>query len=232
MSKRGNILLVDDDPSLLRLLALRMEGAGHRVETAASASAALAVLARWRADLVITDLRMDGMDGIGLLEEIGRRRPGLPVIVLTAHGTIPDAVSATRLGALDFLTKPVDKEQLFRHIQSVLVGGGNEDEPQASWASRIITRSPAMHDLLAQARLVAEADAAVLIRGDSGTGKEVLARAIHDASPRRHAAFVAINCGAMPENLLESELFGHEKGAFTEPNRRARDYCAKPREAP
>lgn len=219
MRRRGRILLVDDDPSLRRLLALRLETEGHTVACAASAREALSELARFSADIVITDLRMEGMDGLELLRELARRRPTLPVIVLTAHGTIPDAVTATQSGALDFLTKPVDRTELSRRIAEALgglgetaAGGAGDDD----WAPRIVTRSARMRSLLDEARLVAASDAGVLIRGESGTGKEVLARTLHEASPRAAGPFVAINCGALPEQLLESELFGHVKGAFTD----------------
>ena len=216
MARKGHILLVDDDPSLQRLLSLRLESEGYTVACADSGHAALTELARFPADVVITDLRMEGMDGLQLLSELVARRPTLPVIVLTAHGTIPDAVSATQSGALDFLTKPVDKEALLRLLDKALGDGGRPADGGDDWAPRIITRSPRMHALLEEARLVAAADAAVLINGESGTGKEVLARSLHEASTRADGPFVAINCGALPEALLESELFGHVKGAFTD----------------
>jgi len=216
-ARSGNILLVDDDPSLRRLLALRIEGAGHTVETADSGAAALRALDEFAADCVITDLRMNGMDGIDLLERLTEKRPSLPVILITAHGTIPEAVAATQRGALDFLSKPVDKDILLERVAAALGQSGVAVEDwRAIWADRIVTRSPSMYRLLEEARLVADSDTSVLVTGASGTGKEVLARALHEASPRRRHPFVAINCGAMPEQLLESELFGHEKGAFTD----------------
>jgi len=216
-ARSGNILLVDDDPSLRRLLALRIEGAGHTVETADSGAMALRALDEFAADCVITDLRMNGMDGIDLLERLTEKRPSLPVILITAHGTIPEAVAATQRGALDFLSKPVDKDILLERVAAALGQSGVAVEDwRAIWADRIVTRSPSMYRLLEEARLVADSDTSVLVTGASGTGKEVLARALHEASPRRRHPFVAINCGAMPEQLLESELFGHEKGAFTD----------------
>jgi two-component system response regulator GlrR len=211
--RKARILVVDDDPGLLRLLTIRLRAENYEVEAVENGIAALGAASRFRPDLVVTDLRMDQMDGIGLLKELQNRWPGLKVIILTAHGTIPDAVHATQMGAFGFLTKPVEKQELLDQVQKALRISGFADTDQ-DWRSEIITRSSLMEEKLAQAHMVAGTDARVLITGESGTGKELLGRAIHKASPRRNKPFVAINCSAMAENLLESELFGHEKNAF------------------
>jgi two-component system response regulator GlrR len=212
--RKARILVVDDDPGLLRLLTIRLRAENYEVEAVESAALALAATSRFRPELVITDLRMDQMDGIGLLKELQSRYPGLKVIILTAHGTIPDAVHATQLGAFGFLTKPVDKQELLDQVQKALRISGFADNDE-DWRAEIITRSSLVEEKLAQSHMVAGTDARVLITGESGTGKELLARAIHNASPRRAKPFVAINCSAMAENLLESELFGHIKDSFT-----------------
>ncbi|WP_124951731.1 sigma 54-interacting transcriptional regulator [Sulfuriferula thiophila] len=213
------ILLVDDDTDLLELLSMRLSAAGYEVETAPSAEAALNQLDVSRPQLVITDMRMSGMDGMALFEHIHRTTPTLPVIILTAHGTIPDAVAAAQRGVFGYLSKPFDSKALLAQVAKGLRLSpslySQNDELTGTWRADIITQSAAMEDLLTKAKLVAEGDASVLIHGESGTGKELLAHAIHDASKRSHRPFVAVNCAAIPEQLLESELFGHVKGAFT-----------------
>ncbi len=221
----ARILIVDDDPTLLRLLALRLRHEGHDLIEADSAEAALALLDNELPQLLITDLRMGGMDGLQLFEAVHRRHPLLPVLILTAHGTIPDAVKALQRGVFGYITKPFEAHELMAEVDRALLASvalgadmpihGPGDEPGEAWRESIITRSPRMAQVLAEARLMAQSDASVLIHGDSGTGKELLARAIHAASPRGREALVAVNCGAIPENLIESELFGHVKGAFT-----------------
>jgi two-component system response regulator GlrR len=196
------------------LLTIRLRAENYEVEAVENGAQALAAASRFRPDLVISDLRMDQLDGIGLLKELQARWPGLKVILLTAHGTIPDAVHATQMGAFGFLTKPVEKQELLSQVQKALKISGFVDSAGAEdWRAAIITRNPTMEEKLAQAHMVAGTDARVLITGESGTGKELFAHAIHLASPRRNKPFLAINCSAMAEDQLDSELFGHVKGA-------------------
>ena len=226
-SHGAHILVVDDDEDILRLLTMRLHARGFRVTSAASAEQALAHLAVDPPRVVVSDIRLPGRDGLSLFEEVRSTRPTLPVILLTAHGNIPDAVDATSRGVFGYLTKPFDSQVLLEKIDQALqlsapslprdesaipapAGKSND-----AWQSGMVYRSSCMADLMNEARMVAVSDASVLIRGESGTGKEVLARAIHLASPRARGPFIAINCGAIPEALLESELFGHIKGAFT-----------------
>jgi two-component system response regulator GlrR len=210
------ILLIDDDKDLLHLISMRLAAGGYSVVTAESGQAALAAMAVSPPQMVITDLRMEGMDGLALFDAIHREAPALPVVILTAHGTIPEAVAATRRGVFGFLTKPFDPKVLLDTVSEALrLSGMPSAGGEERWRADIVTRSPAMESLLAQAKRVAASDATVCILGASGTGKELLARAIHRAGRRVDAPFVGVNCSAIPEGLLESELFGHKKGSFT-----------------
>jgi two-component system, NtrC family, response regulator GlrR len=212
---------VDDDASLLRLLSMRLSAAGYAVETAENGDQALTRFATFQPHVVVTDLRMDGMDGMTLYDHLHQKNPALPVIILTAHGNIPDAVEATQRGVFGYLTKPFDSSKLLESIDRALrlsgdpVAASAGGEAGGQWRERIISRSPSMEALLRQASLIADSEAPVLIQSESGTGKELLARAIHDNSRRRDKPFIAVNCSAIPETLFESELFGHVKGSFT-----------------
>ena len=216
----ARLLVVDDDADMLRLLSMRLTGAGYQVTAVTSAESALTQLEIEHPQLVLSDVRLPGRDGLQLFDEIRKRHPTLPVILLTAHGTIPDAVEATARGVFTYLTKPYDARELLDKIAQALALGAPPPSGRKlgaeSWRSEIVGRSTPQAELLAEARMVAKSDASVLLRGDSGAGKELLARAIHRASARADKPFVAVNCGAIPEALLESELFGHMKGAFTD----------------
>ena len=214
------ILLVDDDPSLLKLLSVRLQATGLEIETAHSAEKGLALIPSYHPQLVITDLQMPEMDGLTFFNHIQEQYPTLPVIILTAHGTIKDAVSTTRQGVFGFLTKPFESKELLKLISQALIlnkniSPENRAEERQSWRKNIITRSISMENLLKEVQHVAHSEVSVFIHGESGTGKELIAQAIHDASPRSGKKFVAVNCSAIPEDLLESELFGHCKGAFS-----------------
>tara|TARA_R110001592_G_scaffold126336_1_gene337528 strand:- start:174628 stop:175965 length:1338 start_codon:yes stop_codon:yes gene_type:complete len=213
---QDRLLLVDDDTNLLKLLGIRLEAEGFAIQSAASAAEALQLLRNHPVDLVLTDLRMEGQSGLDLFAQVRHFYPGLPVIIMSAQGTIPEAVSATQMGVFEFLTKPVDKTVLLSTIRAALEqSGATQAEIFEDWREHVVTRSPVMERILNQVRQVAGSDVSVLITGASGTGKELLARALHAADVERKGAMVAVNCGALPEQLLESELFGHVKGAFT-----------------
>ncbi len=212
------ILIVDDDPSLLRLLSIRLSAAGYKVESADNAKMALGTLQHFIPQVVISDLRMEGMDGMALFDQIRIQHPNIPVVIMTAHGTIPDAINATKQGVFSFLTKPFESQELLDTVeQAIHLQPSSSEAPceNDAWRSNIISRSTIMASLLQQAKQVAGSDFSVLIHSQSGTGKELLAKAIHQASARKDKVFTAINCAAIPEQLLESELFGHCKGAFT-----------------
>lgn len=217
MSRITEVLVVDDDPDLLKLLSMRLKGAQYEVEAVASAEAALNVLAVKRVDVLLTDWHLPGMDGLQLFAAVKRSYPSLPVIILTAHGAVPDAVEAVSNGVFGYLVKPFDSQTLLAKVaQAAAISAvSTPGVEQQGWRVGIVSCSPIMDELMAEIGLIAGTAASVLVRGESGTGKEVMARAIHRASPRANKEFIAVNCGAIPDNLLESELFGHEKGAFT-----------------
>jgi two-component system response regulator GlrR len=219
MSDKGyRVLLVDDEADLLSLWKLRLESNGYEVTTALSGEEALAKLSVVNPNVVLTDLRMQGIDGMALFEAIREQNKAIPVIIITAHGSIPDAVEATKLGVFSFLTKPIDGKDLILETEKALrfsTGGILPQDDSNKWRRDIISKSAVMEELLSRAWLVADTDSTVLIRGDSGTGTELLAIALHRASSRKDKPFVPVNCAAIPEALLESELFGHVKGSFT-----------------
>ena len=217
------ILVVDDDPGLLMLMRVRLEAAGYQVISAEGGQEALTHAQEEACDLALVDLKMVDIDGITLLQELLRLHPRLPVIILTAHGTIASAVEATKKGAYDYLTKPFDPPDLLHRIEKALEIRQLQGEVQSLRTmvqeryhyENIVTSSDTMQHILRQVAQIAATDAVVALYGESGTGKELIAKAMHTASQRSRGSFVAINCGAIPEGLLENELFGHVKGAYT-----------------
>jgi two-component system response regulator HydG len=218
------VLLVDDEPSFCDLMASRLTKRGFDVLVRTSADEALAVVDHAPLDVVVTDLNMPGIDGAGLCHRIVENRPDVPVIVLTGFGSLDTAVAAIRAGAYDFLTKPIDIDTLAIAVERAerhrRLGEEVKRLRQVVEATRplpqLIGESAAIEKLRDLVARVADTDATVLVTGESGAGKEVVARALHASSRRSHGPFIAINCAAMPENLLESELFGHVRGAFTD----------------
>jgi len=218
------ILVVDDDSNLLELIRMRLELAGYEVVTALNEEEAMARTRETIFSLSIVDLKLVGKDGISLMEEIHSVNPNMPVIILTAHGSIESAVEATKKGAFNYLNKPFDPQELLFQIKLA-----TENQKLVSEVRRlegllkdrcdfknIIARSEKMQSVLDQVSRIAGTDSTIYISGESGTGKELIAKAIHFASDRRDKPFIAVNCAAIPETLLENELFGHEKGAFTD----------------
>ena len=204
----ADVLIVEDDAALREALKDTLELSGHTVLTAEDGSAALTSLDRQDVQVVVSDIQMQPMDGLTLLAEMKSAHPAIPVVLMTAYATIQQAVDAMRDGAADYLVKPFEAEVLISKVVHFLPQGLGEDEG-------VVAEDPRSRDLLALARRVAESDATVSIGGESGTGKEVLARFIHRHSRRADKPFVAINCAAIPDNMLEAVLFGYEKGAFT-----------------
>ncbi|WP_208726628.1 sigma-54-dependent transcriptional regulator [Corallococcus terminator] len=216
---KGHVLLVDDDPALLKVLGALLTQAGLTPHPASNARDALALLARRPIDVVLSDVRMPGMSGLELLAEVGRGWPDVPVLLMTAHGTVPLAVEAMKAGAADFVLKPFDREELLFSLHKALLRAQKEPEPTRGPGKApdglFVGASRALADVQSLLARAAVGTATVLLRGESGTGKELAARAVHDGSPRRAGPFVKLHCAALPDTLLESELFGYEKGAFT-----------------
>ncbi|MCB1763271.1 MAG: sigma-54-dependent Fis family transcriptional regulator [Gammaproteobacteria bacterium] len=205
---QGTVLVVEDDPTLREALCDTLELGGFRVERAADGGAALECLIHTGIDMVVSDVQMRPMDGYTLLQRIKERSPRTPVLLMTAYGSVEKAVSAMRSGAADYLAKPFDPELLLQKVEHALL-------PAVVAENHLVAEDIKSRELLQLAARVAQCDATVMIGGESGTGKEVFARFIHRHSTRRDNPFIALNCAAIPENMLEAVLFGHEKGAFT-----------------
>ena len=223
MDQKMKIMIVDDEMIVRESLLHWFEKNGHKVETASSGLEALEKLERLPFELLLVDIKMPGMDGIELLGKVKEEYPGTIVIIMTAYGTIETAVTAMKMGAVDYLLKPFKPDQLSLVMEKVAYQYKLESEYQylkgqlekTTRFDNIIGQSPQMEDIFRLIREVAESDSSILILGETGTGKELVAKAIHAKSQRSRGPFIAINCGAMPDTLLESELFGHQKGAFT-----------------
>lgn len=211
------ILVVDDERNIRKVLSSYLRNEGFAVETARNYEEAVDKIERLVPDLVLTDMRLPGRSGLEILQWSKRRRPELPVLVITAYGSIDNAVEAMKNGAASYLTKPVDMDEMTALIRHTLVRRRPPAEESGDDGEDfgIIGTSPAIREVISTIRIVGGSRANILITGESGTGKELVARAVHSASPRRDQAFVAINCAAIPEDLIENELFGHEKGTFT-----------------
>ena len=223
LSVKSTILVVDDDPHILEVLEARLSSAGFGVLTAGGAAEALEAIKFRTVDLLISDIRMPGMGGMELLREVLALKPSLPVFFLTAYGTIPDAVGAVKAGAVDYLTKPFDGRELLAKVRGILqvraeavrAAAVKSPAPSAAAETLLGGKSPAMMELRDLIERIAPSDVNVLILGDSGVGKERVARLIHQRGPRKDQPFIVVDCGSTPTGLLESELFGHMKGSFT-----------------
>lgn len=217
---KTKILLVDDEPSILQSLSGALRDEGYGVSTAASGEDALEEIRKDPPDLILLDIWMPGMDGLTVLEELKKLFPQLPVIIISGHGTIETAVRATRMGAYDFVEKPLSLDRVLVSIQNALKYYNLEKDSriwrqEATRRYQITGKSKVIEALIAQIQKAAPTNATVLISGENGTGKELVARSIHHQSHRSHRPLIEVNCAAIPEELIESELFGHEKGAFT-----------------
>jgi len=226
LPEKKQVLIVDDEPNLRKILAAQLSRDGYEVMLAEDGEQGLTMLREHHIDLVVTDLKMPKVDGMTLLREALREQPDLPIVMITAHGTVDTAVEALKLGAFDYLTKPFDKDEVRSVVAKALKtralaqeeattepAGKTKNEPGARFG--IIGQSPGLTDLYAVLERVADSPTTVLITGESGTGKELVARALHEHSTRKDKPFIKVNCAAIPKELIESELFGYERGAFT-----------------
>ena len=218
MSQVERVWVVDDDQSIRWVLSRALEAAGMKVQSFETAESLLAALDEQRPDAIVTDMRMPGLDGVGLLEQVTRLEPGMPVIIMTAYSDLDSAVSAYSAGAFEYLPKPFDVDDAVGLVRRAIhnrpgINGAKQDDSAVS--PEILGSAPAMQEVFRAVGKLSRSNMTVLITGESGTGKELVARALHDNGPRRRSPFIALNTAAIPAELLESELFGHERGAFT-----------------
>src|ERR1700675_4258997 len=219
MPAKAHILIIDDDANTLASLARAFRLAGHEATVCDNAARALELARAERFDLILSDVVMPGRDGIALLEDFKANGLASPVVMMSGQASIEMAVKATRLGASDFLEKPISSEKLLLTVENALrvrhLEDENRDLKRRLGRHHIVWASPAMREVMAQVEIVAARETRVCIRGETGTGKELIARTLHEKSPRRGGPFISLNCAAIPAELMESELFGHEKGSFT-----------------